>query len=670
MQDAINPYIPGQPVENPDLFFGRREIQISIREHLVKGRRIFVVAGEARIGKTSLLRRLSHDLPEGFCPIRLELLLDEDVSSLDRLLWRVADAVARQVAARMDVEVAAPAWSEFEGQTDALLDRFWPEVRQVLDGTCLLLLVDDLEEMAAAGDGLLDGFLSVLGEWRAREPEIGVVVACELEGQDPVSQHAQFFGGAMSYTLGPLQSEAAMRLITWPVDGAITYDYGVARRIIEITSGHPYYLQLICFEVFNRCAAAGWVNQRDVDVVVAELVQREIEDFRLLWEASSSPERAVLAALVSLRGARGIATVQEVRTVLNKAGARVEREHVTQALEGLARRGVLEPLGALSYRFRVALLREWLALRLDLDDVVRHTRWGADSSQHAVAQQGVTKLSAKRRREAPATVAGAEAAAPAARPFRWFGLAALAVVIIVVLLLVVPPLLGGQPVTPTATESAALPSATPLLPTGSATEPQPASGGTAAPPAGTAVPLPSETPLPGPTLTPSPTPPLVVARSVPSIAYQARPADASTWFVSVMNSDGSARLQLTKGQTAFLSAPSWSPAGDRIAFVSNQDGHDDIWVMDRDGENLVNLTDDEPKDHSPAWSPDGEWIAFGSVRDVAYWEIYLMRPDGSDVRRLTWWEDASDLYPSWSPDGTRLAFSSKRDGNWEIYIMK
>jgi Tol biopolymer transport system component len=46
-----------------------------------------------------------------------------------------------------------------------------------------------------------------------------------------------------------------------------------------------------------------------------------------------------------------------------------------------------------------------------------------------------------------------------------------------------------------------------------------------------------------------------------------------------------------------------------------------------------------------------------------------MRPDGSDLHRLTWWDDASDLSPSWSPDGERLTFASKRDDNWEIYVM-
>jgi sugar lactone lactonase YvrE len=677
MPDTVNPYIPGQPVDNPNLFFGRREVLASIRESLVKGRRVFVVSSPPRLGKSSLLRQVPHHLPEGFVPVRVDLL-EENAQKLDWLLWRLADAIAGQVGRQLGVEGLEPAWADFEGYTGCLVDRFWPKVRAALGERGLVLLLDDLDSLIQAGGDLLSFLITVLSTWRDRDEGLAIVLTMSTALQEILArEHPRFFGGALTYVLGPLSGEEASRLVTWPVDGVVTYDYGVARRLIEITSGQPYYLQLLCFEVFNRCAPSGWVNQRDVDLVMEELVGREVADFRRVWDESSPPEQAALAALVSLRGARGVATVQEVRTILSKAGARVERDQVTTALEGLTARGILERLGAFTYRFRVALLRDWLGKRIDLQQVVRKTRWGSAAASRASAQPRVPRLTAKkeRQRRAPPPPAQEAAEAEGGQPEeakvpgrRWPWVAAAAVLLLVLLVVAGLALFKASPVEPTATPA---PSQTPRLVTAT---PAPGPGVTGQPVATTLPTRPTGAPQPSPTpaesaVTASPTPPQIVARSVPSIAYQSREEKDKVWFVYVMSNDGSNRQRLTEGQSGFLSPPSWSPDGSKIAFVSEREGNPDIWVMDCDGQNLVNLTKNPAKDNSPAWSPDGEWIAFASLRDSLYWELYLMRADGSDVQRLTWWDDASDLWPSWSPDGTRLAFASKRDGNWEIYTM-
>ncbi|MFL7809023.1 MAG: ATP-binding protein, partial [Anaerolineae bacterium] len=399
MPDTVNPYIPGQPIDNPDLFFGRRDLVASVRELLLKGRRVFLVAGGHRMGKSSLLRQLPHHLPEEFIPVRADLM-DEGARSLDWILWRLTDLIWHAVDQSQGSAGPAPALVDFEGQTGVLTARYWPEIRAALGDRCLVLMLDDLDSLPDAGEQSIQAsVMHVLEELRGRDGELALVVTVSGTHQDALlRRYGRLFGGSATYLLGPLNSEEASRLITWPVDGVLTYDYGVARRMIELTSGQPYYLQLLCFEVFNRCAATGWVNQHDVDLVLEDLLGREISDFRQLWHESSPPEQAVLAALVSLRGARGVATVQEVRTALNKAGARVERDQVAGALDSLAERGILERLGALSYRFRVALLRDWLSERLDLAEVARSTRWGAVRSQDVAGDQRVAKLPPRRAR--------------------------------------------------------------------------------------------------------------------------------------------------------------------------------------------------------------------------------------------------------------------------------
>ena len=93
--------------------------------------------------------------------------------------------------------------------------------------------------------------------------------------------------------------------------------------------------------------------------------------------------------------------------------------------------------------------------------------------------------------------------------------------------------------------------------------------------------------------------------------------------------------------------PRWSPDGKHIVWMRKfpERGHD-LWVMDADGTNAKPLTDNGTIDDAyPSWSPDGQSIAFDSNRDGNN-EIYVMNADGSDVVRVTDWPKA-DLAPVW-----------------------
>jgi Tol biopolymer transport system component len=86
----------------------------------------------------------------------------------------------------------------------------------------------------------------------------------------------------------------------------------------------------------------------------------------------------------------------------------------------------------------------------------------------------------------------------------------------------------------------------------------------------------------------------------------------------------------------------------------------DIYVMNADGTERVNLTNREAKDMDPAWSPDGEWIAFLS-RSQGTTDIHHVRPDGSGLSSLTAFPAQLYSRPIWSPDGTKIAFTSNRE---------
>ncbi len=136
--------------------------------------------------------------------------------------------------------------------------------------------------------------------------------------------------------------------------------------------------------------------------------------------------------------------------------------------------------------------------------------------------------------------------------------------------------------------------------------------------------------------------------------------------VMVMDADGTDVTNLTNNAATDW-FPFWSPDGTRIAFQTDRDGVGEIFAMASDGSDPTNLTNNPNLDGWASWSPDGEKIAFVSDRDGNY-EIYVMNADGSGQVRLTnnteW-----DAGPTWSPDGTRIAFESHRDGEYRIYVM-
>jgi dipeptidyl aminopeptidase/acylaminoacyl peptidase len=127
--------------------------------------------------------------------------------------------------------------------------------------------------------------------------------------------------------------------------------------------------------------------------------------------------------------------------------------------------------------------------------------------------------------------------------------------------------------------------------------------------------------------------------------------------------DGSGIERLTD-DPAFDDQGSLSPDGKSLAFVSSRGGHVSIWLLDLATRTSRNLTAGHPlSDFRPSWSPDGQWIAFSSQRDskkpnatrVPENEIYIVRPDGSGLRRITTEQEFAGS-PSWSPDSSRLVF--------------
>ena len=150
--------------------------------------------------------------------------------------------------------------------------------------------------------------------------------------------------------------------------------------------------------------------------------------------------------------------------------------------------------------------------------------------------------------------------------------------------------------------------------------------------------------------------------------------------IYMMNLAKESVTALTSGGAEERIPLDWHPEGHKILFVMQspvgRPGPDwsDIFVMDNNGEDIINLTQTSEEEGHASWSPDGEKIVFdrlvkkGEAIEDFKSAIFVMEADGQNPQRLTF-EPGLNLAPVWSPDGHKIAFLSLQNGASRIHTM-
>jgi actin-like ATPase involved in cell morphogenesis/cytoskeletal protein RodZ len=171
-----------------------------------------------------------------------------------------------------------------------------------------------------------------------------------------------------------------------------------------------------------------------------------------------------------------------------------------------------------------------------------------------------------------------------------------------------------------------------------------------------------------------------------SFAYSRPGASGTAWELTLATAEGKDSVVATDELRAETRA-AWSPDGTMLAFESERGGAVDMYLLNLQDGQLIQVTDDEAFEGDPGWSPDGQQIVFwraagaagtgpaqaGEGRHLYKLQIggsNLLVPGGPDpvVTQLTDGE-GEDWVPSFSPDGATILFASLRDGNYDVYSI-
>ena len=139
------------------------------------------------------------------------------------------------------------------------------------------------------------------------------------------------------------------------------------------------------------------------------------------------------------------------------------------------------------------------------------------------------------------------------------------------------------------------------------------------------------------------------APTTPKILFTSARDD--NYEVYSMNADGSDQVNLTEHRGADVEAV-WSPTGDQILFVSDRDGIRDLYLMDPDGDNVRRVFKKDAYREDPAWSPDGKQIAYAYAEGLGSPSFIYTATLGDQKEQLV----TRGFFPAWSPDGTEIAY--------------
>ena len=381
-----NPYIIGIPIDEPKCFFGREDIFQFIEDNLKQNAKVILLYGQRRIGKSSVLSQVRNFVQlEQFFFVILSLE-GKSQKTLSEILHEIAVEVREYLEDELELEldhITPPSPQDLQQDQKLFSDHFLKQVFEVIEGKNIVFLIDEFDVLGEHSQGTASTHFFPYLKSLIDEQEKLFIIPVVGRQLDDMPNLLNLFHQAPHQRIGLLSERNAKRLITKPAKDVLEYNSDAIQAILELSSGHPYLTQVICFALFSKARDEGQprVTREDVDSVVDKAI--EIGEGGLAWfyDGLPIPERVIFSAVAEaqkIAAQKAEFAVEEPLTLLRNYGV-IQTKSLVQAAESLVKWGFLDVAEASGlprktaspYKVKIELVRRWLVKRHPLLQEIR-----------------------------------------------------------------------------------------------------------------------------------------------------------------------------------------------------------------------------------------------------------------------------------------------------------
>lgn len=363
-----NPY--GPTVASGERFYGRKaECQriCALLRHPTQNATI-LLWGQKRIGKTSLMLYLQEQLRTDLLPVYIDVqgLTDSSTAQfLHRLMSRIAVALKGRMP-KSEAEITVPALNKVRRDPLSYFDTFVELVQEVAPGYPLVVMLDEFQCLCTLREEIAsrEAIFSRLRSYAQHGHGIRFVLGGGGQRSFLLRQGnlASLFNVSYDENLDCLEEKDAYKLAKDGLTKVGNITEHAITMLLDLTAGHPYYLQLLCSTLYEQALEQRVTITADL---ASQCIRRWLERadsgrFQHLWEGETAREaknnKAILSAVAEFTTQH--AQVEYSRLAAALGAALTERELV-QALSDLSDLGILEH-DHTSYKIKIGLFARWL----------------------------------------------------------------------------------------------------------------------------------------------------------------------------------------------------------------------------------------------------------------------------------------------------------------------